>query len=319
MTRSRTTTVLALSGAAVIGVLTATQSRVNGQLGVRLDDGIVAAAVSFGSGLVIVAIVVALLPSGRRGVSRLVGGVRAREIPWWMLAGGAAGALTTASQGIAAGVIGVSLFTVGFVAGQIICGLLLDRFGYGPGGAVAVTIPRIAGGALALVAVAISLSSGVMGDVPLWMLVLPVAAGVGVAWQQATNGRLRQKVGDPLTATLVNFTGGTLILVTAALVHVAIVGGPRPWPSEPWIYAGGALGVVYIVMSAALVAYTGVLLLALGTVAGQLITAVVLDALWPASASPGFAQEVATVVVALLAVTVAASPWRRPSGRNRVS
>lgn len=319
MTRSRTKAVLALSGAAVIGVLTATQSRVNGQLGVRLEDGVIAAAVSFGSGLLIVGVVVALLPSGRRGVARLAGGMRSRDIPWWMLAGGAAGALTTASQGIAAGVIGVSLFTVGFVAGQIVCGLVLDRIGYGPGGAVAVTIPRVAGGLLALVAVAISLTSGVMGEVPLWMLVLPVAAGIGVAWQQATNGRLRQKVGDPLTATLVNFTGGTVILVTAALVHVAIVGGPRPWPSEPWIYAGGALGVVYIVMSAALVAYTGVLLLALGTVAGQLITAVVLDALWPATASPGLGQEIATVIVALLAVTVAAVPWRRRSRGSRES
>ncbi len=313
MTRSRTTAVLALSGAAVIGVLTAAQSRVNGQLGVRLGDGVIAAAVSFGSGLLIVAVVVALLPSGRRGVARLVTGMRVREIPWWMLAGGAAGALTTASQGIAAGVIGVSLFTVGFVAGQIVCGLLLDRVGYGPGGAVAVTMPRVVGGALALVAVAISLTSAVSGEVPLWMLVLPVAAGIGVAWQQATNGRLRQKVGDPLTATLVNFAGGTVILVTAALVHVAIVGGPQAWPSEPWVYAGGALGVVYIVMSAALVAYTGVLLLALGTVAGQLITAIVLDALWPASASPGLAHEIATVVVALLAVAIAAAPWRRSS------
>ena len=56
-----------------------------------------------------------------------------------MLAGGAAGALTVATQGLAVGVIGVSLFTVGVVAGQAMNGLVLDRVGYGPAGVVAVT------------------------------------------------------------------------------------------------------------------------------------------------------------------------------------
>lgn len=304
-----------LAGAVVIGALTATQARINGQLGLRLDDGFVAAAVSFGSGLVILAVLSAALPAGRRGVAQLVRGVRGGSIPWWMLAGGAAGAFTVATQGIAVGIIGVSLFTVGLVAGQIVCGLVLDRLGFGPGGAVAVTMPRVLGGALALVAVGISLAGGTAGSVPFWMLVLPFLAGMGVAWQQATNGRLRAQVGTPLTATMVNFLGGTVILVTAAIIHVAIVGAPQAFPTEPWIYLGGAVGVVYIFLSAALVAYTGVLLLTLGTVVGQLVTAVVLDAVWPAVASPSLGQQLAMMAVALLAVVVAVAPWRRLSRR----
>ncbi|MBN9169474.1 MAG: EamA-like transporter family protein, partial [Microbacterium sp.] len=67
----------------------------------------------------------------------------------------------------------------------------------------------------------------------------------------------------------------------------------------------------YIFLSAALVSYTGVLLLALGTVVGQLAMSVVLDALWPASATPGLWQEVLTVSIAFLSVAVAAIPWRR--------
>ncbi|MGO8610014.1 DMT family transporter, partial [Rhizobium johnstonii] len=78
------------------------------------------------------------------------------------------------------------------------------------------------------------------------MLVLPLLAGVGIAWQQATNGRLRERVGSPLTATLVNFIGGTALLAIAALIHVAIVGAPRALPGEVWLYLGGVLGVTYI-------------------------------------------------------------------------
>jgi transporter family-2 protein len=67
----------------------------------------------------------------------------------------------------------------------------------------------------------------------------------------------------PLTATLVNFIGGTAILAVAALAHVAVVGAPAAWPTDPWLYLGGVIGVTYIFLSAALVVHTGVLILGL--------------------------------------------------------
>ncbi|MFV4914256.1 DMT family transporter [Microbacterium lacticum] len=302
---------VALTGAVIVGVLTALQARINGQLGLRLGDGFVAAAISFGSGLVLLIVLSAILPAGRRGFGRLRAGIRDRTIPWWMLAGGVAGAFTVATQGLAVAVIGVSLFTVGVVAGQTISGLVLDRAGYGPAGVVAITVPRLIGGLLALIAVGVSLQGGVFEQVPWWMLVMPVIAGVGIAWQQATNGRLRQRVGTPLTATLVNFIGGTTMLVIAAAVHVALVGAPAAFPVEPWLYLGGVIGVTYIFMSAALVVHTGVLLLGLGTVAGQLVTAFALDAVWPATASPGWTTGLLMVVIAGAGVVIAAAPGAR--------
>ena len=302
---------LALAAAAGIGVMTAVQARINGQLGVRLEDGFVAALVSFGSGLVVLIGLSGVLPSGRAGFGRLIAGVRTGGIPWWMLAGGAAGALTVATQGLAVGIIGVSLFTVGVVAGQTVSGLLLDRAGFGPAGVVAVTVPRLVGGALALIAVSIALAGDGLAGIPIWMALLPVLAGAGIAWQQATNGRLRQRVGTPLIATLVNFTGGTLLLALATVVHVAVTGAPAPFPADPWLYAGGVIGVVYIAVGAVVVQHTGVLLLGLGTVVGQLVTSLVLDVVWPAPAGPGLMQALAMVVVALVSVVVAAVPWKR--------
>ncbi|MCT9821092.1 DMT family transporter [Microbacterium sp. W1N] len=302
---------LAVGGAVLVGVLTALQARINGQLGGMLGDGFVAAAISFGSGLIALIVLSTVLPAGRRGFAQLSAGVRERRIPWWMLGGGAAGALTVATQGLAVAVIGVSLFTVGVVAGQTLHGLVLDRIGYGPAGVVAVTVPRVIGGALALGAVVVSLQGGALERVPLWMLLLPFAAGAGIAWQQATNGRLRQRVGTPLTATLVNFIGGTGILVVLAAVSVAVSGMPAALPTQPWVYLGGVIGVTYIFLSAALVMHTGVLLLGLGTVVGQLVTAFVLDALWPAPASPGWVLQLITIGIALASVVVATAPRRR--------
>lgn len=308
---SRLPAPLALAGAVLVGALTALQARVNGQLGQRLGDGLTAAVISFASGLVIVVALSLATSQGRAGMAALRRGLRERSIPWWMLAGGVAGALTVATQGLVVGIIGVSLFSVGVVAGQSVNGLVLDRVGYGPAGVVAVTPRRVVAAALAVLAVAVSLVGGSFTGVAWWMLLLPFLAGVGIAWQQATNGRLRQRVGSPLTATLVNFIGGTAVLGVAASVHLIAAGPPRGLPSEPWVYLGGAIGVTYIFLSAAIVAQTGVLLLGLGAVVGQLLTSVLIDLAWPAPASPGSWQSVAMIAVALTSVAVATVPFAR--------
>ncbi len=301
---------VALGGAVAIGVMTAIQARINGVLGVRVDDGIVAGFLSFSVGLLALAIVIACLPSARRGVARLWSGVRQRTIPFWMLLGGACGALTVSTQGLTAGVLGVSLFTVGVVAGQTVHGLVLDRIGFGPAGVVAVTPGRVLGGALALAAVGISLSGDVLASAPLWMLLLPFAAGVGIAWQAATNGRLAQRARSPLAATLMSFVAGTVVLALASGVSIAFRGAPAALPTEPWLYLGGFLGAAYILLGTFIVAQTGVLLMGLGSVLGQLTTSVVIDLVWPPAAGPALWQVLAMVVVAVASVVVAV-PWPR--------
>lgn len=316
MTRPPLPAWLALGGAVLVGVLTAVQARINGSLGLALGDGLTAALISFGTGLVIVVVLCAALPGGRAAVARLVRGV-GTSIPYWMLIGGLAGALTVATQGLTVATIGVALFTVGVVAGQTVNGLVLDRVGYGPAGVVAVTLARVVGGALVIGAVVLCLAGEGLTGVPWWMLVLPFLAGAGIAWQQATNGRLRQAVGSPLVATLVNFVGGTIALAIAAVVRWIVAGAPERLPAEPWLYVGGAIGMFYIFLSAALVRYTGVLLLGLGSVVGLLATSVVLDVAWPPLAGPPFAVAVVAVFVALAGVVVAVVPWRVVGRRGR--
>lgn len=302
---------IAVAGAVLVGVLTATQAQINGALGAAIGDALLAAAISFGSGFVILLVLSALLAGGRAGIVRLVAGVRERRIPVWMVLGGAAGAFTVFTQGLAVSAIGVAAFTVGVVAGQTVNGVVLDRVGYGPAGVVGVTIGRLAGALLVVAAVVVSLVGEGAASVPVWLLVLPLLAGAGIAWQQATNGRLRNEVGSPLTATLVNFAGGSVLLVAAAAVRLGVAGAPR-LPSEPWLYVGGAIGVVYIFLSAALVRHTGVLQLGLGSVVGLLGASVVIDALFPGHAGPSVVVALIAVAVAVTGVVVASVPrWRR--------
>lgn len=291
--------------------MTAIQARINGVLGVEVDNGIVAGLISFSVGLAALAVVIVCIPSARRGVGRLLGGIRDRTIPFWMLLGGACGALTVSTQGITAGVLGVSLFTVGVVAGQTLHGLVLDRIGFGPAGVVAITPGRVLGGALALAAVGISLSGDVLATAPLWMLLLPFTAGVGIAWQAATNGRLSQRVRSPLAATFMSFIAGTIALLVAAGISIAVRGAPDAPPTEPWLYLGGFLGAAYILLGAFIVAQTGVLLMGLGSVLGQLATSVIIDLIWPAAAGPAPWQIIGMVVVAVASVAVALPRSRR--------
>lgn len=295
--------------------MTAIQARINGVLGVKVDNGIVAGFVSFSVGLLVLILVIPCIPSARQGVARLWRGVRGRTVPFWMLLGGTCGALTVSTQGITAGVLGVSLFTVGVVAGQTLHGLVLDRMGVGPAGVVAVTMGRVLGGLFALAAVAISLSGDVLAAAPLWMLLLPFAAGVGIAWQAAANGRLAQRVQSPMAATFVSFLGGVIALALAAGVSVLFRGLPQPAPAELWLYLGGVLGFAYILLGAFIVAHTGVLLMGLGSVLGQLVTSVIIDLIWPAESGPQLWQLSAMIVVAVLSVVVAV-PRRRGAKGN---
>ena len=308
---SRTAVALGTAGAVLVGVFTATQSRVNGELGRALADGYLAAVISFGSGLIILVIAVAAWAPGRRGLSKAFASVREGTTPWWYLCGGAGGGLFVLAQGVTGAVLGVALFTVAVVCGQTISGLLIDRNGIGHTPPAAITVTRLVGSALALVAVGVAVSAGFGGDIPAWMLLLPFAAGLAVALQQAVNGQVRRIAGSALTATFMNFLVGTSVLLVACLVHEAIVGLPERMPTNPLLYLGGLIGAIFIGGAVVVVRITGVLLLGLGSVAGQLVMSLVLDLVLPAAGQVVVTSTVVGTVLTLVAVVIAAIPSRK--------
>jgi transporter family-2 protein len=297
--------------AALGGVALAVQSRINGDLGSRLRDGVASATISFSSGLLVLCVLIAVRPAARRGLGQLGAALRAGRLRPWQCLGGVAGAYLVISQGVAVAPLGVAVFTVASVAGQSVSGLVVDRLGIGPGGPRPLTGFRVAGAALAVVAVTISVGNRFGDPSSIGLAALPALAGVGSAWQQAFNGQVRAVTQHTLTATAVNFLVGTAVLLLALGVDFAIRGLPTgTLPGAPWFYLGGILGIVFITIAVAVVRYVGVLLLALSMIAGQLVAAVVLDLFAPeAKNRPG---PTTVIGAALTFVAIGIAVARRP-------
>ncbi len=297
------------------------QGRVNGALGARLDDGIAASVVSFSTGLVVMILISLLLPRGRAGLARIVPAVRSRAFPRVYVFAGGIGALFVFAQSFTVGILGVALFTVATVTGQTVSGLLVDRLGIGPAGKRPVTAIRVIGCLLTIAAVAWAVSprfTGAAGGAHdggpaalVLPLLLPVAAGFLMSFQQAMNGTATAHYGTPIAATLVNFVAGSLVLWTAYAIKVAIAGPGNPLPGEWWYYVGGPMGCVFIGLGALLVRSLGVLVTGLGMIAGQLLGSLALDVILPAPGSVVAPATVLGTILTLAAIILATLPWPR--------
>lgn len=265
------------------GGLVALQSQINGQLATEIGSGpragFAAALVSFSSGLVLVGLVVIASPRNRAGLGRLVAGVRRRDLRWWELAGGVFGAYLVATQGLTVATIGVALFTVAVTAGQSSSALLVDHLGLGPSGRLPLSVPRAVAAAFAVLAVALAAGERIVTAVDLStvvLVVLPLLAGAGAALQQALNGRVA-RVAGPWTTTLNNFVVGTATLVLALPLTLLRPGSIDVLPGVWWLYLGGVMGVGFIALAAWLVKVHGVLVLSLCMIAGQVVSAELIE------------------------------------------
>lgn len=314
MTRARVGAVLAhrtvpIIASFVVGTLTALQARINGQLAIELGNGLEAAVYSFGSGLVVLAILVLAVPSIRAGVVRIPRAIRAGELRWWQALGGILGGFFVGVQTATVPLLGVAVFTVAVVAGQSSNSLVVDRIGLGPAGVQRITGRRVVSAVIAVVAVTVAVSHRLGSpDFSVISLVFAFIAGLAIAVQQAINGRTARAAGNPMSATFLNFLFGTIALGTAfGLMWAVADRGPSALPPGPWwLYLGGVIGIVFIAIAAWAVPIVGVLLFALVTIAGQLSGALLLDVVAPTAGTDIAPTLILGVVLAFVAVAVAA-------------
>ena len=111
-------------------------------------------------------------------------------------------------------------------------------------------------------------------------LLLPLAllAGAMLPIQFSVNAQLRNAVGGPVAAAAISFVVGTVCL------FLVYAGSRQPVPrwtrlsAAPWwVWTGGALGATYVLLSIVLVPRIGAGTTVAFIVAGQMVTAVVLD------------------------------------------
>ena len=320
MTQTRATSLpvpLGLALALVAGAAMPAQGRINGQLGLALGNGMQAATISFGTGLVIILLLAALLPSGRRGVRAIPAALRAKAFPWWYLCAGAIGAYFVLSQGLVVGILGIAVFTVANVTGQTVGSMVVDGTGFGPGGKRPITGLRVIAAIIMLGAVLWAVSPQ-LGDAVahpaelLLPMLLPFTAGILNGFQTAMNGTQTQHYGTFVPATIFNFAVGFGVLAIALAVQAAVAGVSWNLPGEPWYYLGGACGVVFISLAAYLAKHLGVLLTSLGMIAGQLLGSLALDAVWPMGND---GVHLATVLGSVLAIGAVALASVQPGAR----
>lgn len=311
-------TLMLMAGIAMPG-----QGRVNAALAAQTGDAFLAALISFTTGLVLMLLIAFATARGRRTMRQVKPAFRSGAVKWWYLLAGCVGGYYVLTQTLTIGMIGVAVFTVSVVTGQTVGGLLWDRIGLGPAGRKRLSLMRVAGALLTVAAVLWAVSPQLSGtDRGLsWLLlvILPFSGGFLNSGQQALNGRQSAAYGSPIPATLFNFIAGTFVLLLAWLGKLLFVGGvPGALPDQWWYYIGGPLGCMFIALGAVLVTKVGVLVAAMGMIAGQLVGSLLLDVLMPAPGSLVTFSTVAGTVLTLVAVVVASLPdmLRRP-GRGK--
>lgn len=304
--------------AALSGAMIALQARANGELSLRLDNGLQAALVSFGSGLLIILLITPFSSPIKEGIKNLRQAVIRKEIAQWKLFAGALGGSFVAIQTQIVPLIGVAIYSVASIAGQTAMSLIVDRIGLTGGGKKLISPRRIAAAILTVLAVLVSVWDRIDAqNLSMYAVLLGCIAGAVVGVQRALNGQINEYSHQSFTTSLLNFITGTLFLVLLILVGV-IVGRVElaPLPSGPWwIYTGGVIGVIYIAFTSTIVQHLGVLTFTLFSVGGQLVGSLIIDLVSPTEGVSVSAYLVTGIVMTyagVIAAGVSSSRVRKP-------
>jgi len=291
--------------AALSGLMIALQARANGELSHRINNGLEAALVSFGSGLIIIAVIAAFNPAIKEGIRNLRAAVANKEIAQWKLLAGALGGSFVAIQTHIVPLIGVAIYSVASIAGQTAMSLVVDRIGLTGGGKKLISKRRVAAAVLTVLAVFVSVFDRIDAkNLSLFAVVLGCIAGAVVGVQRALNGQINEHSHQSFTTSLLNFITGTSLLVILILGGV-LIGKIElvPLPAGPWwIYTGGVIGVIYIAFTSTIVQHLGVLTFTLFSVGGQLVGSLVIDLISPTNGVNVSAYLVTGIVMTYLGV-----------------
>ena len=279
------------------GVLIPFQSRMNAGLGEAMADGIGAALYSFTSGWIVISIVLLFSTRARVGLKRIIAMLLSGELPVWLVIGGAFGGFMVMTQGLAAGALGISLFTVAVVAGQGLSALVIDARGWFRVEKRSLSLARALGAVTVIIGVGLVAENPSLDTAAL--LALPFLGGLGLGYQQAVNGVVRITAESAIAATFINFAMGSLFLVVVKLVSLPSTGISQSYPTQWWLYMGGIAGLVYVGIQVITVAKIGVLGLGVLLGTGQLIGALIIDLFFPIVGEPLTALHFIGVFVTL--------------------
>lgn len=294
--------------ALVVGGLIPIQTAANSRL--RLSVGnhpVVSALISFSVAL-LVAIVATIILRGNP-LPHFAPGTSA---PWWVWLGGLMGVCFVLGNIVLFPRLGAVQTVVLPILGQVVMGLVIDRFGLFNAPRIDVSVPRILGALVVLVGIVVTLradaSAKAEGDahgLELWAYrALGVLVGVGSAVQTAVNGYLGTIAGSSLHAGEINLAVGSLLLLIAALATSPGQFTRRPEPGPWWMWVGGLVGATFVISGATLAPLLGTATTVIAFNAGTIAAGQVLEArgAFGARKNPLTATRLVGLVVVFLGV-----------------
>jgi transporter family-2 protein len=257
------------------GVMTAFLVAINGSLSARY--GVFGAAVVIH---VVGSIFAFLLVKIRRQ-----GGLFQRGVPGWMYLGGLIGVFTVVFYNFAYGKISLTSIVALGLFGQTVTALVIDGFGLFGMRKYPLQKSTLIGAVFAAVGIYVMLDYS--GGSAFYAVVLSFAGGVTIVLARTVNAGLSKRIGALRGSYVNHFVG-----LAVAVVFLFLMGRNDPiftglaLSAGVWMYFGGVLGVLVVLLSNIIVPRIPAFHLTLLTFIGQIFAGIALDLITKQGYSP---------------------------------
>jgi transporter family-2 protein len=109
--------------AVVIGFMVSLQPAINAVMARELSSSLLASTISIGISFILIFLAWQVLGKGEGELSQI------RQLPWWIVIGGAAGMIFVIGGLMVAPALGFALFFICIIAGQLLGSTLIDQIG----------------------------------------------------------------------------------------------------------------------------------------------------------------------------------------------
>ena len=293
---------VALAVGGLIPIQTAANSRLRMSVG---NKPVVSALVSFSSALFFAVVATTVLRGNPMPQF-------SADVPWWGWLGGVMGVCFVLGNILLFPRLGALETVVLPILGQVVMGLLVDRFGLFGAPAMPVSWMRVLGAAVVFAGIVVVLRAGkrpvLEGDAEGLELaifrVLGVLVGVCTAIQTSVNGYMGGIAGSSLHAGEINLAVGAVLLLVAALVTSPRQLARRPEPGPWWMWLGGLVGATFVISGATLAPLLGTATTVIAFNAGTIAAGQALEVrgAFGARKNPLTATRLAGLVVIFLGV-----------------
>lgn len=202
--------------------------------------------------------------------------LKLEQVKWYLLTGGAIGVATTVFNNVAFGRISISAILALGLLGQSITGLLIDQYGLMGMPKHPFRKGKIGG----LLLVCVGIVSMMTIDFDVLAVVVSFVTGITIVVSRTINARLADQ-SSVYASTVYNYAIGLPVAMAVCL----LLGRTEPlWTQpvfslQPFLYAGGILGVGVVLLSNITVMKISAFYMTLLSFAGQIFSSILLDAM----------------------------------------